>query len=153
MIDGSTLKISIDTSKYYILNIDVNMDKFDKIRLFLEAYKSGIKPVVINLFEGYPIQNAEHTSDDKAFVGGSWKQYWKLFAQEDFPDKCPFCGYPLNENDIDGCHVLLGKNIPGNGVSYNRKKFIIPGHHTCNMQLGKEFQSKVSVKAVEAIER
>lgn len=129
------------------------MEKFDKLRLLSMAHTSGIKPEVKNLFVGYPIQNAEHTSDDKAFVGGSWKQYWKIFAQEDFPNKCPFCGELLNENDVDGCHVLLGKNIPGNGVSYNRKKFIIPGHHACNMQLGKEFQSKVSVKAVEAIER
>ena len=129
------------------------MEKFVKLRLFLEANKSGIKPEVIDLFEGYPIQNAEHTSDDKAFVGGSWKQYWKIFAQEDFPNKCPFCGKPLNDEDIDGCHVLLGKTLLGNVVIYDRKKFIIPGHHACNMQLGKEFQSKVSVKAVEAIER
>ena len=60
-------------------------------RLLGEAKNSGIKPEVKNLFERYPIQNAEHTSDDKAFVGGSWKQYWKIFAQEDFPNKCPFC--------------------------------------------------------------
>lgn len=117
------------------------------------AHTSGIKPEVKNLFVGYPIQNAEHTSDDKAFVGGSWKQYWKIFAQEDFPNKCPFCGELLNENDVDGCHVLLGKTIFGNVEIYGRKQFIIPGHHACNMQLGKEFQSRVSVKAVEAIER
>ena len=117
------------------------------------AHTSGIKPEVKNLFEGYPIQNAEYTADDKAYIGGSWKQYWKIFAQEDFPNKCPFCGKPLNDEDIDGCHVLLGKTLLGNVVIFDRKKFIIPGLHACNMQLGKEFQSKVSVKAVEAIER
>ena len=114
------------------------------------AHTSGIKPEVKNLFEGYPIQNAEYTADDKAYIGGSWKQYWKIFAQEDFPNKCPFCGKPLNDEDIDGCHVLLGKTLLGNVVIYDRKKFIIPGHHACNMQLGEEFKSKVSIKAVEA---
>lgn len=126
------------------------MEKFEKNRLLSEAKNSGIKPEIKNLFEGYPIQNAEHTSDDKASVGGSWKQYWKIFAQEDFPNKCPFCGKPLNDEDIDGCHVLLGKTLLGNVIIYDRKKFIIPGHHACNMQLGEEFQSKVSTKAVEA---
>lgn len=129
------------------------MEIFEKICLLSEAKNSGIKPEVKNLFEGYPIQNAEHTSDDKAFVGGSWKQYWKIFAQEDFPNKCPFCGKLLNDEDIDGCHVVLGVSMLIDKATYGRKKFIIPGHHACNMQLGKEFQSKVSVKAVEAIER
>ena len=129
------------------------MEIFEKIRLLSEAINSGIKPKVEILLKGNFIQNAEYTSDDKAFVGGSWKQYWKIFAQEDFPNKCPFCGKPLNDEDIDGCHVLLGKTLLSNVVIYDRKKFIIPGHHACNMQLGKEFQSKVSVKAVEAVER
>ena len=129
------------------------MEKIDKLRLISMAHTSGIKPMVEILLKGNFIQNAEHTSDDKAFVGDSWKQYWKIFAQEDFPNKCPFCGELLNENDVDGCHVLLGRTLFGNVEIYGIKKFIIPGHHACNMQLGKEFQLKVSVKAVEAIER
>ena len=129
------------------------MDGSERISLILEAYKSGIKPQVENLFQGYPIKNAEHTSDDKAFVGGSWKQYWKIFAQEDFPVLCPFCGKPLNEDDIDGCHVVLGKSILFENVIYNRMKYIIPGHHECNMQLGEEFRPKIQLKAVEAIEK
>ena len=129
------------------------MEKFEKIRLILEAHTSGIKPEVKNLFKGYYVKNAEHTSDDKAFVGGSWKQYWKIFAQEDFPNTCPFCGKLLKEEDIDGCHVVLGESIFFEKVTYSRKKFIIPGHHACNMQLGEEFKSKVSIKAVEAIEK
>ena len=32
------------------------------------AHTSGIKPEVKNLFEGYPIQNAEYTADDKAYI-------------------------------------------------------------------------------------
>ena len=129
------------------------MEIFEKISLISEAFRSGINPEVVNLFQAYPFKNAEHTSDDKAFTGGSWKQYWKIFAQDDFPDKCPFCGKPLSDDDIDGCHVVLGKSMQFDTVEYNQKKFIIPGHHTCNMQLGEEFKSKFQIKAVEAIEK
>lgn len=129
------------------------MDQVERLRLLIEAHKSGIQPEVVNLFAGYPFKNAEHTSDDKAAAGGSWKQYWKTFAREDFPKVCPFCGDPLDEDDIDGCHVNIGKTMLGNTVAYSRKKYIIPGHHACNMQLGDKFIGKIAVKAVEAIEQ
>lgn len=128
------------------------MDQVERLRLLLEAHRSGIQPEVTNLFVGHPFKNAEHTSDDKAATGGSWKQYWKTFAREDFPMVCPFCGEPLDEDEIDGCHINIGIMI-GNTEAYSCKKYIIPGHHACNMQLGDCFVSEIAVKAVEAIEK
>lgn len=129
------------------------MDKVERLTLLFEAHKSGIQPEVVNLFVGYPFKNAEQTSDVNAAIGGSWKQYWKIFAREDFPRICPFCGESLDDDDLDGCHVNIGKTVHGNTVAYSRKKYIIPGHHACNMQLGDCFASKVAVKAIEAIEK
>lgn len=37
--------------------------------------------------------------------------------------------------------------------SWSSKKYIIPGHHDCNMQLGDEFDARIGIKAVEAIEK
>ncbi len=37
--------------------------------------------------------------------------------------------------------------------SWLSKKYIIPGHHGCNMQLDDEFDARIGVKAVEAIEK
>ena len=129
------------------------MDKFEKIRLILEARDSKLHPEVVTMFEIMPFKNAERTSDDKAATGGSWKKYWKVFTQQDFPTTCPFCGEPLEEDDIDGCHINVGRSILGSKVTYGQKKFIIPGHHACNMQLGAEFKCKIDVKAIEAIEK
>lgn len=128
------------------------MDQVEKFSLLLKAHKSGIRPEFIDLFTGFPFKNAEHSSDDKAAVGGSWKQYWKIFALEVFPTVCPFCGEPMSEDKIDGCHVNIGKTTLGNVVAYSRKKYIIPGHHACNMQLGDCFKSKIAIKVVEAFE-
>lgn len=125
----------------------------EKLELITEANQSGLHPEVINLPIGICFKNAERTADDKAAVGGSWKQFWKIFAQEDFPTICPFCGRPLAEEDIDGCHIRIAWNRIGGAGFYSFKKYIIPGHHSCNMQLGDEFISKISIKAVEAIDR
>lgn len=129
------------------------MDKHEKIGLLKEAKDSGIQPETFNLFEGYPIKNAEHTADEKAAAGGCWKQYWKIFARQDFPQTCPFCGEPLAEDDIDGCHVNIGERMLFEDVFYSEKTYIIPGHHSCNMQLGDSFKCNIPIMAVEAIEK
>lgn len=65
------------------------MDKYEKIGLLKEAKDSGIQPETFNLFEGYPIKNAEHTADEKAAAGGCWKQYWKIFCTTRFSTDMP----------------------------------------------------------------
>lgn len=84
-------------------------------------------------------------------MGGSWKEYWQIFTQEDFFKTCPFCGLPMTEEQVDGCNIqILGPGLLGR---WSVKKYIIPGHHCCNMKLGEEFDAKITVKAVEAIEK
>ena len=94
--------------------------------------------------------NAVRTGDDRAAVGSSWKEYWQIFTQEDFPTTCPFCGLPMSENEIDGCHIKIMGFLLG---SWSEKKYIIPGHHGCNMQQDDEFDAKITVNAVEATEK
>lgn len=98
-------------------------------------------------------RNAENTADEKAAVGGSWKEYWKTFTREDFPKVCPFCGKALAEEETDGCHVNILMQDSIGRKYYSRKNYIILGHHACNMQQGDEFASSTIVSAVEAIEK
>lgn len=111
---------------------------------------SEIAPVQRTLYTGTLFRNAERTGDDVSAVGKSWKEYWQIFALQDFPETCPFCGEPLNEEDVDGCHIKISGPL---SQSWSSKKYIIPGHHGCNMQLGEELNSKIGVTAVEAIDK
>lgn len=126
------------------------MNETERKYLNIKRVVSRIAPEVRTLFVGSKFKNAVRTSDDQAAVGSSWKEYWQIFTMEDFPTKCPFCGEPLAEIDIDGCHIKIMGTVLG---SWSVKKYIIPGHHACNMQLGDEFISKIQVEAVEAIEK
>lgn len=126
------------------------MTEHQKELLKMKKLSTNLKPEIRTLFEGQRFKNAERTSDDKAAVGSSWKEYWQIFTGEDFPIVCPFCGLPMSEEEIDGCHIKIMGILKG---SWSVKKYIIPGHHGCNMQLGKEFNAKITVKAVEAIEK
>lgn len=125
------------------------MDKETLDTLKEKRRTTDITPSSYPIFTNSTFRNAEHTSDEKAAVGGTWKDFWQIFSQVDFPTVCPFCGKPLEEKDIDGCHI----NVKGLFGDWLPKKYIIPGHHDCNMKFGKEFTSRFSVNAVEAIEK
>ncbi len=130
------------------------MNSSRKLQLRMEAQETGLNPSKVTLSEGRIVRNAEKTGDDKAAAGGSWKGFWQLFAADDFPTKCPFCGEKLNENDIDGCHINIRRiNLFNNTTYYSSTKYIIPGHHDCNMKLGKEFSLETPILAIEAKEK
>lgn len=124
----------------------------------LQKLDSGLNPEICLLKKGMRFRNAERTGDDKAAIGSSWKEYWQIFTLEEFPNICPFCGDSLKEDDIDGCHINIKKvqcSIVDyiKGHEFTTKKYIIPGHHKCNMKLGEEFDAKIDITAVEAIEK
>lgn len=126
------------------------MTEQDGKLLYIKRLSTDLRPEIRTLFADQHFKNAERTGDDKTAVGRSWKEYWQIFTQEDFPTTCPFCGLPMNEDEVDGCHIKIKGSLLG---SWSVKKYIIPGHHGCNMQLGEEFDAKITVKAVEAIEK
>lgn len=126
------------------------MNDLDKKILRIKRLQSSTSAEIGTLYESQHFKNAERTSDEHATVGKSWKEYWQIFTLEDFPDTCPFCGEPLQVNEIDGCHIKIAGFLNG---SWSSKKYIIPGHHGCNMQLGDEFDARIGIKAVEAIEK
>ncbi len=80
----------------------------------------------------------------------SWKKYWKIFTLQDFPNVCPFCGLPMSEDEVEGCHIKVKGRLTG---ELSTKEYIIPGHHECNMQSERPFSAKITLYAVEAIER
>ena len=125
------------------------MTEHQKKLLYVKRLSTNLRPEIRTLFKERHFKNAERTGDDKAAEGGSWKGYWQIFTQEDFPTVCPFCGLPMSEEEIDGCHIKIAGLLTG---SWSVKKYIIPGHHGCNMQLGEEFDAQITIKAVEAIE-
>lgn len=126
------------------------MTDHQKKLLYIKRLSTELRPGIRTLFVGQHFKNAERTGDDNATVGNSWKEYWQIFTQEDFPKTCPFCGLPMTEDEVDGCHIKIKGLLQG---SWTVKKYIIPGHHGCNMQFGEEFDAKISVKAVEVIEK
>ena len=126
------------------------MNEIRRISLMLKKLRASFTPHRRNLQFGQLARNAERTANEHAAAGSSWKEYWQVFTLRDFPTTCPFCGQPLAEADIDGCHIEIADRLVG---GWGARKFIIPGHHNCNMQQGEEFTSKLTVPAVEAIER
>ena len=94
-----------------------------------------INPRRRQLKEGGLFKNAKRTGDDDAAVGNSWKEYWQIFTLQDFPAKCPFCGKDLRQGNTDGCHIRFWNEA-------SRKwsiKYIILGHHNCNLQRENKF--------------
>ena len=132
----------------------MSMSEQEKKELKTKCESTSVAPEMKALSGGMWIKNAEMTSDDRAVVGSCWREYWQIFTQQDFPTKCPFCGQTLNETDIDGCHIKIAGPIMGKAAkSWSAKKFIIPGHHTCNTSIDGECQVKINIIAVEAIEK
>ena len=118
-------------------------------QLYIKKLSTDLAPDIKTLFQGQRFKNEERTGDDKAAVGQGWRDYWQIFTQESFPISCPFC-LPMTEEEVDGCHVRI------RGIlleSWSANKYIIPGHHECNMKFGDEFDARSVVKAVEAIEK
>ena len=134
------------------------MKKEEKELLRQKELMSGLKPGRRTLTKGGGFRNADKIGYDDPKVGDTWKEYWQIFTQEDIPTTCPFSGKALAEDEVDGCHVnfptykFFEKEEKGD-YQYDDKMYIIPGHHGCNMQQGEEFDAKITVKAVEAIEK
>ncbi len=130
------------------------MSKEEKRDLKEKMEGAGLKLDIREVESGDWIKNAKRTGDDHAGVGTCWKEYWQIFTQQDFPTKCPFCGQTLKGDDIDGCHIKIDeKRTACSSRRWIDKKYIIPGHHDCNITYDGECQSKISVIAVEAIEK
>lgn len=126
------------------------MNENKRLQLNIKRLKSGLTPEIRILHKGGLFKNAGNTSGDQPAVGDSWKEYWQIITQEDFPTTCPMCGLPMAENEVDGCHIKFAGRLKG---SWSVKKYIIPGHHACNMQLDEEFNSHITVKTVEALKK
>ena len=115
---------------------------------------SGLNSDMKTLSSGAWIKNAPRTGDGDAAVGTCWKDFWQIFSGQDFPTKCPFCGEELEATDIDGCHIkIAGHTVGKAALSWSAKKYIIPGHHKCNTSIDGECQAKITIVAVEAIEK
>ena len=116
------------------------MTEQERKLLYIKRLSTHLNPEIRTLYFGQRFKNAIRTGDDRAAVGSSWKEYWQIFTQEDFPTTCPFCGLPMEEDEIDGCHIkILGLGLLGR---WSDKKYIIPGHHSCNLKFGEEFNAK-----------
>lgn len=130
------------------------MNTEKKNELKRKAEESGLSPEIRTVEDANWIKNAERTGDDRAAVGDFWKYYWQIFTQEDFPTKCPFCGETLEADKIDGCHIKIDEKRLGlDSRRWLEKKYIIPGHHDCNISYEGENQAKIRINAVEAIEK
>lgn len=126
------------------------MVNLQKKSLYFKWMRTSLRPDIKSVFAGQRFRNAERTGDEKAAEGSSWKEYWQIFTLRDIPNICPFCGEPLAAEEAEGCHVNVAGMFNG---KWSVKKYIIPGHHRCNMLQGEEFVAKIAVKAVEAIEK
>lgn len=126
------------------------MNDIRRISFMIKRLRARCSPLRRNLPIGQLARNAERTCNEHAAAGSSWKEYWQVFTLKDFPTTCPFCGRLLAEADIDGCHIEIADRLIG---GWSARKYIIPGHHNCNMQRGEEFSVKMTIPAVEAVER
>ena len=126
------------------------MNENTRLLLNIKRLKNGLNPEIRILHKGELFKNDGNTGGDQPAVGDTWKEYWQIFTQEDFPTTCPMCGLPMTEDEIDGCQIKFAGAVRGR---WTVKKFIVPGHHACNMQLDDEFFSHITVKTVEAIKK
>jgi len=138
--------------------IALKMKKEDKELLRQKKLMSELKPQIKTLTALARFRNADKTGDDDPKTGDSWKEYWQIFTQEDFPGTCPMCGKPLKEDDISGCHINFGRlklflKEGEDSYTFEDTKFIVPGHQDCNVKFGEEFTSHITVTAVEAIKK
>ena len=112
--------------------------------------KSGLNPDIKRLCAGTWIKNAARTGNDEPAVGSCWKEYWQIFTLKEFPTTCPLCGKPLAKADVDGCHIKI---YNPNTKHWSIRKYIVPGHHSCNTGLVNPFQMQITETVVEAIEK
>lgn len=122
----------------------------EKKALIKKRENSGLTPEIKTLRRGAWIKNAERTGNDKAAVGSTWKEYWQIFTLKDFPTTCPLCGKQLVETDVDGCHIKIYHQ---DTKHWSMRKYIVPGHHSCNLSLVYPFQMQISETVVQAIEK
>lgn len=124
-----------------------------KVKSLIARMESGCDPESKQLPKGQQVKNADDTQNDLPGHGDTWINYWKVFSMKDIPTVCPLCGKELSEVEADGCHIQIkSQSIMSNG-NYEKTEYIIPGHHKCNCQFGKEFDLKIDIKAVEAIKK
>lgn len=131
-----------------------------EMSLRLQKRDSGLSPSTRTINVDDVFRNANNTGDDEPKVGRSWKEYWQIFSLEDFPSTCPFCGKPLAEDEVSGCHINLRRVrlYPKDGEDkyyYSEKEYIIPGHQRCNKcaENENEFKAKTTITAVEVVEK
>ncbi|MBQ9546386.1 MAG: hypothetical protein IJU90_03770 [Bacteroidales bacterium] len=127
------------------------MSETERTKLRQLQIESELHPETHCLRSGTWVKNAEKTADELPLVGNSWIEYWQIFTIQDIPRRCPLCGNPMSEKDVDGCHIQIEEG--GLLKCYSKKKYIIPGHHGCNMKLGAEYQMKFGITVVEAIKK
>ena len=110
------------------------MTDHQKKLLNVKRLLSNLQPEIRTLFVSQHFKNADRTGDDRAAVGSSWKEYWQIFTLEDFPTTCPFCGLPMTEYEIDGCHIkIMGLGLFGRWAKKNISSPGIMGA-TCNLE-------------------
>lgn len=126
------------------------MTEHERKELKVKRDNSRLNPEIKTLRAGAVIMNAERTGDDDAAIGSSWKEYWQIFTQNDFPHVCPLCGHRLAKGDIDGCHIRIYHQ---DTKRWTLRKFIVPGHHGCNVSIKGDFQMQTGETVVEAIEK
>jgi hypothetical protein len=125
--------------------------------LNLIARMEGYNPDVKDLPAKQQVKNAKGSGDDVPVFGETWIKYWKIFTKKEIPSVCPLCGNAITEKETEGCHILI-KSHPSNGTcdgngSYEKKEYIIPGHHKCNCQFDEEFELEKDITAVEALKK
>lgn len=129
------------------------MIDFKKSRYIIAIQESKRTPLVKELLANQYIKNAVNTQEDHPIYGKDWITYWEMFAQEDIPEICPFCGDELKKDEAEGCHILIKSQIVLGKDDYGKTEYIIPGHHKCNCQFDEGFKLANGVKAVEAIKK
>lgn len=126
------------------------MTEQEKKDLKEKRNNSGLNPDIKTLRAGTWIKNANCTGNDDPAVGSCWKEYWQIFTQKDFSIKCPLCGEYLAKADVNGCHIMI---YHSETKHWTIRKYIVPGHHSCNKSLVNPFPMQIAETVVEAIEK
>ncbi len=74
-------------------------------------------------------------TSDRTAPGGSWKKYWESQTDESWPFLCSV--KDCNNIATDGAHMYC--------PSVDRREWIIPTCHSCNMKAGETFTLKKSM--------